>query len=48
LACTSPEHLGRSGDEGVDGALNQDALGLDRIYAVLELDSTTAPTATYE
>ncbi len=28
----NPEHLGRSGDEGIDGVLNQDALGLDRIY----------------
>lgn len=26
------EHLGRSGDEGIDGVLDQDALGLDRIY----------------
>lgn len=25
------EHLGRSGDEGVDGAVNQDPLGLDKI-----------------
>jgi restriction system protein len=24
-------HLGRSGDEGIDGCINQDALGLDRI-----------------
>ncbi len=31
-ALGNPEHLGRSGDEGVDGVLNQDALGLDRIY----------------
>lgn len=26
------EQLGRSGDEGVDGVLREDALGLDRIY----------------
>jgi restriction system protein len=24
--------LGRSGDEGVDGVIDQDALGLDRVY----------------
>ncbi|AGZ43864.1 restriction endonuclease [Actinoplanes friuliensis] len=28
----APEHLGRSGDEGVDGVIRQDALGLDLIY----------------
>jgi restriction system protein len=28
----STRHLGRSGDEGVDGVLRQDALGLDLIY----------------
>ncbi len=26
------EHLGRSGDEGLDGVIRQDPLGLDRIY----------------
>lgn len=26
------EHTGRSGDGGVDGVINQDALGLDRVY----------------
>jgi len=26
------EHLGKSGDEGLDGVIRQDALGLDRIY----------------
>lgn len=26
------EHLGRSSDEGLDGVIRQDALGLDRIY----------------
>jgi restriction system protein len=26
------EHLGRVGDEGLDGVIRQDALGLDRIY----------------
>ena len=26
------EHLGRAGDEGLDGVIRQDALGLDRIY----------------
>jgi restriction system protein len=26
------EHLGRSGDGGVDGVINQDRLGLDRVY----------------
>jgi restriction system protein len=25
------EHLGKSGDEGVDGCINQDPLGLDEI-----------------
>jgi restriction system protein len=25
-------HLGRSGDDGVDGVVDQDALGLDRVY----------------
>jgi restriction system protein len=25
------EHLGRSGDEGVDGRINQDALGLNQV-----------------
>lgn len=29
---TSIEHLGGPGDEGVDGVINQDALGLQRIY----------------
>lgn len=27
----STEHIGRSGDEGIDGRINQDALGLDQI-----------------
>jgi restriction system protein len=26
------EHLGRTGDQGVDGVINEDRLGLDRIY----------------
>lgn len=26
------EHLGRSGDGGVDGVINEDVLGLDRVY----------------
>ena len=26
------EHLGRSGDQGVDGVIDEDKLGLDRIY----------------
>jgi restriction system protein len=26
------EHLGKTGDEGLDGVIRQDALGLDRIY----------------
>ena len=26
------EHLGRSGDEGLDGVIRQDTLGLHRIY----------------
>jgi restriction system protein len=26
------EHLGKMGDEGLDGVIRQDALGLDRIY----------------
>jgi restriction system protein len=31
-AAGSAEHLGRAGDEGLDGVIRQDALGLDRIY----------------
>jgi restriction system protein len=27
-----PEHLGRSGDEGIDGVIREDTLGLDVIY----------------
>ena len=27
-----PEHTGRSGDEGIDGVLRLDALGLERVY----------------
>jgi restriction system protein len=26
------EQLGKSGDEGVDGVINEDVLGLDRVY----------------
>jgi len=26
------EHLGKSGDDGIDGLINQDALGLERVY----------------
>lgn len=28
---SASEHLGRSGDEGIDGRINQDVLGLDQI-----------------
>ena len=31
-AAGTAEHLGRSGDEGLDGVIRQDPLGLDRIY----------------
>ena len=31
-ATDSADRLGRSGDEGLDGVIRQDALGLDRIY----------------
>ncbi len=31
-AAESAEHLGRAGDEGLDGVIRQDRLGLDRIY----------------
>jgi hypothetical protein len=31
-AAGAAEHLGRSGDQGLDGVIRQDALGLDRIY----------------
>ena len=31
-AAGSAEHLGKSGDEGLDGVIKQDKLGLDRIY----------------
>jgi restriction system protein len=31
-AAGSAEHLGRTGDEGLDGVIKQDKLGLDRIY----------------
>ena len=27
-----PEHTGRSGDGGIDGIINQDALGLEKVY----------------
>ncbi len=26
------EHLGKSGDEGIDGVIKQDILGLDKVY----------------
>jgi restriction system protein len=29
---SSIQHLGKSGDEGVDGVINQDVLGLQRVY----------------
>ena len=28
----APEHTGRSGDGGIDGIINQDALGLEKVY----------------
>lgn len=28
----SSDHLGRSGDQGIDGVIRQDSLGLDRVY----------------
>ncbi len=31
-AAGAAEHLGKTGDEGLDGVIRQDALGLDRIY----------------
>jgi restriction system protein len=31
-AAGAAEHLGKVGDEGLDGVIRQDALGLDRIY----------------
>jgi restriction system protein len=31
-AAGEAEHLGKSGDEGLDGVIRQDPLGLDRIY----------------
>jgi restriction system protein len=31
-AAGTAEHLGKSGDEGLDGVIRQDPLGLDRIY----------------
>ena len=31
-AAGSAEHLGRSGDNGLDGVIRQDPLGLDQIY----------------
>lgn len=31
-AMGNEHHLGKSGDEGIDGVIDQDALGLDRIY----------------
>ena len=27
-----PEHTGRGGDGGIDGIINQDALGLEKVY----------------
>lgn len=31
-AAEAAEHLGRSGDDGVDGVINEDKLGLDVVY----------------
>lgn len=42
-ALGNPEHLGRSGDEGIDGVLNQDALGLDRIYVQAKRHASGKP-----
>ena len=34
------EHLGRSGDEGLDGVIRQDPLGLDRVYVQAKRHAT--------
>ena len=31
-AATNTQHLGETGDEGIDGVIRRDALGLDKIY----------------
>ena len=37
------EHLGRTGDEGLDGVIRQDPLGLDRIYIQAKRYSESRP-----
>jgi restriction system protein len=37
------EHLGRSGDQGLDGVIRQDALGLDRVYIQAKRNGTEQP-----
>jgi len=41
------EHTGRSGDEGIDGIIHRDALGLDRVYlqAKRYTENTVGPEA---
>jgi len=36
---SSVQHLGKTGDEGVDGVINQDVLGLQRIYVQAKRNS---------
>lgn len=36
------EHLGRSGDGGLDGVINEDRLGLDRVYVQAKRFSESA------
>lgn len=40
-AAGSAEHLGRSGDNGLDGVIRQDPLGLDQIYVQAKGNAAT-------
>jgi restriction system protein len=42
-AAGAAEHLGKAGDEGLDGVIRQDALGLDRIYVQAKRYSAGKP-----
>ncbi|MFW5933919.1 MAG: restriction endonuclease [Actinomycetota bacterium] len=37
------EHLGQSGDQGLDGVIRQDALGLDRVYVQAKRYAVDSP-----
>lgn len=42
-AAGAAEHLGKSGDEGLDGVIRQDPLGLDRIYVQAKRYAASKP-----